>query len=94
MNELSSQQREFLKSLMENLKCQKDFKCLNNSFRDLCNAENIDLNAFIECLESTDLACSFQLKVVKSSYCDCPIRVYISKHESEFFDLLNKPDRR
>lgn len=94
MKELSSQQRELLNRLMENLRCQKDYKCLENGLKDLCNAKDIDLINYIECLESVDSVCSFKLKVKKCSYCDCPIRVYISKHESEFSEQLGEFDKK
>ncbi len=68
-----------LTELRKTTKCSKDFKCFTSGFKDICNAEDIALNAYVKCKEKNPVFCKFSLFFGTEYYCDCPIRVYLAK---------------
>lgn len=62
------------------LKCPKDFKCCRSSFETLCQAEDIGLDSYLECLEKNPRECTFSLSFGDGHFCKCPLRVYLAKN--------------
>lgn len=71
-----SKRMEEIKSEME---CPKNFKCYEMSFENLCKAKDIGLKTYLECLEEKPQECKFSMSFGYSYFCQCPLRVYISK---------------
>jgi hypothetical protein len=70
--------KEILEIIGE-LKCPKHFKCYKSGFENLCKARDVGIESFLECLEDVPLDCKFSISFGRAYYCQCPLRVYISK---------------
>jgi hypothetical protein len=68
-----------LKEIMAGLACPKDFKCYRHGFENLCKAQDVGLETFLECLEEHPYDCPLSVSFGGLYYCRCPLRVYISK---------------
>ena len=68
-----------IKQIIGELNCPKDFVCYKSGFSNLCEAEDIGLEPFLECLEKSREECPFLLSYANVHFCDCPLRVYIAK---------------
>ena len=40
-----------LEGIIDGVKCPKDFKCCRSGFKDLCKAQDVGIESFLECLE-------------------------------------------
>ncbi len=65
--------------ILNGLKCSKDFLCYTSGLEKLCEAEDIGLEKFLLCLELKAQDCKFSVRYGGSHFCQCPLRVYISK---------------
>jgi hypothetical protein len=45
-----------------------------------CEAKDIGVDAYVECLEKDSYGCQFSISYGYSRYCSCPARVYIAKN--------------
>jgi hypothetical protein len=68
-----------LQEIMGDATCPKDFKCYKSGFENLCKAQEVGLETFLECLEEHPMECTFSVRFGGLYYCRCPLRVYISK---------------
>ncbi len=71
------------KEIMSSLECPKDFECYKQGFENLCIAEDVGVENYIECLEARPHKCSFSTPYGPYGaivYCSCPLRVYICKN--------------
>ena len=59
--------------------CLKDFSCYKLEFEAFCQARDVGLHSFVECLTEAPLDCPFSIRLEALSYCKCPLRVYICK---------------
>ena len=69
-----------LKEIMGGIECHKDFTCYKSGFEDLCKAQDIGLESYIECLEKHPFECKFSLSYGGLYYCSCPMRIYIARN--------------
>ncbi len=69
-----------IKQIIDELNCPKDFICYRSGFCDVCEAEDIGLEPYLECLEKGRGECPFLLSFANVHLCDCPLRVYIAKN--------------
>jgi hypothetical protein len=46
-----------------------------------CNATDVGLDSYLECLEEDSCRCPFSVAYAYSYYCSCPARVYMAKVE-------------
>jgi hypothetical protein len=76
-----------VKEIMSGTMCYKGFACYKQGFENLCRAQDVGLEGFLECLEEPSPACSFSTRYANAFYCSCPVRVYVGKN------LENKPSR-
>jgi hypothetical protein len=44
-----------------------------------CKANDVGLDAYVECLEMYSSTCPFSVSYAHSYYCKCPSRIYIAK---------------
>ena len=61
------------------LRCPKNFKCYRSGFESLCKAKDLDIDSFLQCLEKAPRKCKFSFSFGGAYFCECPLRVYISK---------------
>ncbi len=68
-----------IEEIIGTIKCPKDFICYRSGFKKLCEAKDIGMESFLVCLEDKPVKCYLTLNVEEVVYCQCPLRVYISK---------------
>jgi hypothetical protein len=68
-----------IRQIIGELHCPKDFICHKSGFAKLCEARDIGLEPYLECLEKGRGECPFLLSYAKVHLCDCPLRFYIAK---------------
>jgi len=68
-----------LKKLKDNTHCTKNFRCFESGFKEICNAEDIILSAFVACKDLNPAFCKFSLFLGTSYYCNCPVRIFLAK---------------
>jgi hypothetical protein len=68
-----------IEEIIGQLDCSKDFKCYTSGFENLCKAQEVGLETFLECLEEDPYECPFSLSFAGMFLCECPLRVYIAK---------------
>ena len=68
-----------IEEIIGQFKCSKDFECYKSGFETLCTAEDVGMVSYLHCLEEDPRNCLFLLTAPHTNYCECPLRVYISK---------------
>jgi hypothetical protein len=71
--------RKKIEELMAGMQCPADFECAASGFEHLCKARDFGLDSFLECLEDSPSKCAFALSFGSTYFCQCPLRVYLSK---------------
>ena len=71
--------RKKIEELMAGMECPKKFECADSGFEQLCKARDFGLDSFLECLEESPSKCTFALSFGSTYFCQCPLRVYLSK---------------
>ncbi len=71
---------EQIDKLIGQMECSKDFRCKKWGFEKLCNAVDIGLDNFLECIEEDASYCDFSFFFGNGRYCKCPVRIYLAKH--------------
>lgn len=75
-----------LKQLKEEVNCQQNFRCLNESLKNHCTAKYYALADMMECLDKKPIICNYTVSFAKSNVCRCPLRKFIATN----FEHLNK----
>lgn len=78
LEEIEEDVRNYIESIIPCIECPKDFVCYYSGFNNLCNAKDIGIESFVECLEKKK-ECKFSFRFALLYLCKCPLRVYISK---------------
>jgi hypothetical protein len=60
-------------------KCQKNFRCLEKGYSNICKVKEVSNKEVLECLEPEDEHCDFRIPFGYSFFCNCPIRKKIHK---------------
>ena len=68
-----------LKKIMNGMKCPKDFICTKARFTNLCKANDVGQEKYLECLEEQARQCSFSLTYGATFLCICPLRIHVAK---------------
>ena len=68
-----------LRSIINRIKCPKDFICYKSDFENLCKANDVGQEKYIECLEEQSRQCAFSLTFGNTFLCTCPLRIYATK---------------
>lgn len=68
-----------IRQIIAEFDCPKDFICYKSGFSNLCKAEDIGFEPYLECFEESQEECMFALSYANVRYCDCPLRFYIAK---------------
>lgn len=72
--------RKNLEDIMKTMKCPKGFVCYTSGFRKLCRAKDVGLDSFVACMVSVPMECKFSIHFGGLFFCQCPLRVCISKN--------------
>jgi hypothetical protein len=73
------QYEQVLTETIDHLACPKAFKCCTEGLENLCKAEDVGMQSFVQCLEASPNECPFSKLLAVSYVCTCPLRVYIAK---------------
>ena len=68
-----------IENIMEQVKCPKNFSCLKSESEDICKAEDMGLDDYVECLESEPGLCRFSIPFGATYFCKCKMRVHLCK---------------
>lgn len=78
LEEIEEDVRNYIESIITVIECPKDFICYYSGFNNICNAKDIGIESFVECLEKKK-ECKFSFRFALIYLCKCPVRVYIAK---------------
>ncbi len=76
---MKAEYAEKIEEIIGHMKCPKNFKCAESGFKNLCKARDFGLERHLECLEADPQECRFSLSHGRIYFCQCPLRVYLSK---------------
>ena len=77
---MDEETRKQIDDIIGQMQCPKGFRCADSGFEQLCKAKNIGLEHYLECGEDDAPSCKFSLTFGNLAYyCQCPLRVYISR---------------
>ena len=68
-----------IEDIIDTIQCPKNFECYTSGFTKLCRARDIGLDSFVACLNRDPLACKFSIRFGELFFCQCALRVCISK---------------
>jgi hypothetical protein len=68
-----------IRQLISEFDCPKDFMCYKSGLNNVCRAENIGSEPYLECLDENSEGCAFLLSYANVRFCDCPLRFYLAK---------------
>ncbi len=71
--------QEHIEEMINGLQCAKGFLCYRSGLKKLCRARDIGLESFVACLMDDPMSCKFSIHFGGIFFCQCKIRVYISK---------------
>ena len=71
--------RRRIEEIIGKVQCPKNFKCAESGFENLCKAKDFGIDNYLECLEESPRQCKFALPFGNGYFCQCPLRVYLSK---------------
>ena len=66
-----------IEDIIHTIQCPKNFECYTSGFTKLCRARDCD--SFVACLNRDPLACKFSIRFGELFFCQCALRVCISK---------------
>ena len=76
--EITQEHRSEIEKVKSGIKCHKDFECYASSFENIGKIGGIHKKGFLECLEKNASECEFSLSLDHTSFCLCPLRIYIA----------------
>ena len=71
--------RAKVEDIMSGMRCPKDFQCAESGFERLCKVKDLGFERFLQCLADDADQCSFHISFGGRHFCQCPLRVYLSK---------------
>jgi hypothetical protein len=71
--------QEKINEILGRTQCPNDFRCINSGFENLCKANDIGLDDYLECLEEENFKCPFVISFGSGYLCKCPMRIYLAK---------------
>lgn len=71
--------QEHIEKIIDGLHCPKEFSCYKSGLKNLCEARDIGLDSFVACLVEDPLACKFSIHFGGVFFCQCRLRIFISK---------------
>lgn|GEM_PF-2236063 len=81
---LTDENRQKIEEIIAQMRCPRDFACVNSGFKNLCKANDIGLKSFLICREEDSHKCAFALDLGKEKlFCRCELRVYLEKNTNQ-----------
>jgi hypothetical protein len=77
---MEQEHQEQIEKTIAGMKCSKDFECHKSEFGNLCEANDIGVSGYIDCLEGNLCTCRFRIHFAGGYLCHCPLRVFIAKN--------------
>ena len=71
--------QEHIEEIIDNLQCPKGFLCYTSGLQNLCESRDIGLESFVACMIEDPMACRFSIHFGGIFFCQCKLRVFISK---------------
>ena len=68
-----------IKQIMGGLRCPKEFRCVTSQCHKVCKAQDFGNDYCLICLEDQPYACPFSVLFGRTTFCQCPLRVYLEK---------------
>lgn len=68
-----------IRDLAETMRGACGMICVESDFHVVCEARDIGMEGTLTCLEHDDCGCRFKLTLSFGQFCQCPVRVQISK---------------
>jgi hypothetical protein len=76
---MKEEDRKKIEEIVDGMRCPKDFECVESGFERMCQAKDFGLERYLVCLDDNPRGCPFSLSFGEGHFCQCPLRVYISK---------------
>ena len=76
---MREEEKKKIEEIIDGLKCPKEFRCAQSGFERLCQARDIGMKNYLDCLEEKPATCKFALSFGDGHFCRCPLRVYLAK---------------
>ena len=76
---LETELQKQIEDIIDTIQCPKNFECYTSGFTKLCRARDIGLDSFVACLNRDPFACKFSIRFGELFFCQCALRVCISK---------------
>ena len=76
---MREEDRKIIEEIMDGMRCPKEFQCVESGFERMCKAKDFGLESYLECLDEHPNVCLFSLSFGEGHFCQCPLRVYLSK---------------
>jgi len=76
---MKEEDRKKIEEIVDGMQCPKDFICVESGFERMCQAKDFGLESYLECLDDNPQGCPFSLSFGEGHFCQCPLRVYLSK---------------
>ena len=79
--QITEKHQKEIENIMEDIECPKDFICYQSGFEQLCQAQDIGLEEYVDCSgdPTSTLLCPFSLSFGDRYMCRCPVRIYLVK---------------
>ena len=69
-----------IEEIMSRMKCLKNFQCIKSDHPSLCKVKHNKAVNYLMCLDDDSEDCSFSLLFGDKRFCQCPLRVFLSKN--------------
>jgi hypothetical protein len=69
---MDQEHRLEIEEIIDSLECPYDFKWYKQESENLCKAQDVGLETFVECLEEHPHECPFSRDLAGIHYCKCP----------------------
>ena len=80
---MKEEDREKIDEILGEMRCPKDFKCVDSGFEDLCKARDFGADEQLLCLEDKSVQCPFAVECdwgIRLRFCRCPLRIYLARN--------------
>jgi len=68
-----------IKEIIGQINCPKDFRCVTADLDRLCQAMDIGMETYLQCLAKDSNACPFSAPFADAIFCKCPLCIYLKK---------------
>jgi len=77
---MSTNHKKNIHKIMEEIPCEHNFACYYSPNGDICKAQDIGIDGFLNCQDDHTDFCLHRLDFGYSKFCSCPMNNYIIKN--------------